>query len=120
MKQLDPVHFKDWKFVGVDPDPGFDPAHNEAVIERTIKAAEAQRRAKRRKFQEGLAERSEALATYLNSVGQGGKESNITRYFGKKYQAYLAGKHALERLKDGLTSLGPDGGVIRRPGEVVE
>lgn len=117
MKKLDPVHFKDWKYVGIEPDPGFSPEHNQAVIERTIKAAEAQRRAKKRQFQEGLAERAEALATYLNSLSQGGKESDVTKYFGKKYKAYLAGKTAIERIKDGLTSLGPDGRVIRRPGE---
>lgn len=118
--KIDPVHFKDWKYVGIDPDPDFDPEHNAQVIEKTIKEAERMRRQKRREFQQNLAERSEALATYLKSVEQGGKESDVTKYFGKKYKGYLAGKYAMERIKDGLTSLDPTGKVIRRPGEIIE
>ena len=115
----DNVHFKDWKFVGVDPDPDFNADHNNEVIERTIKAAEAQRRAQRRKFQEGLAERTDALAKYLKSVEQGGAESDVTKYFGKQFKGYLAGKYAMDRIKDGLTSIGEDGKIIRKPGEIV-
>lgn len=120
MKKLDPVHFKDWKFVGVEPDPDFNPEHNADVIERTIKEAERMRRQKKRDFSEGVAERAEAIASYIKSLEQGSSESNVTKYFGKKYKGYLAGKHAIERIKDGLTSLGPNGQVIRRPGEVIE
>jgi hypothetical protein len=120
MNSLDLVHQKDWKYVGVEPDPDFNPEHNEEVIERTIKAAEANRRAKKRQFQQGLAERTEALATYLKSLEQGGKESDVKKYFGKKYTAYLAGKTAIERIKDGLTSVGANGRIIRRPGEIIE
>ena len=120
MTRTDTVHFKDWKFVGVDPDPDFNADHNNEVIERTIREAEAQRRAQKRKFQEGLSERTSALASYLKSVEQGGSESDVSKYFGKKYKGYLAGKTAIERIKDGLTSIGADGRVIRRPGEAIE
>lgn len=118
--KIDPVHFKDWKHVGVEPDANFSPEHNLEVIERTIREAEKQRRMQRRKFKAGLDERAEALAQYLKSVEQGGKSSNVTEYFGRKYKGYLAGKTALERIKDGLTSLGENGQVIRRPGEIIE
>ena len=120
MKFDDKVKERDWKYVGVEPDANFSPEHNREVIERTIKAAEAQRRAQKRKFKEGLDERAEALAKYLSSVEQGGKETDVTKYFGKKYKGYLAGKFAIERIKDQLTSLRADGKVIRRPGEVIQ
>lgn len=114
------VNPNDWKFVAPDPDPDFSAEHNNEVIERTIKEAERMARAKKREFQEGLAERTEALSKYLKSVEAGGKESDVTRYFGKKYKGYLAGKYAIERIKDGLTSLDSQGRVIRTPGQVVE
>lgn len=114
------VHPKDWKHVGIEPDPDFNPAHNAEVIERTIKAAEAMRRQKRREFQEGLAERTDALSKYLTSLEQGGGESDVSKYFGRKMKAELAGKYAMERIKDGLTSLDGKGDILRRPGETIE
>lgn len=119
MKKLDPVHFKDWKHVGIEADPNFDPDHNMRVIEKTIKDAERMQRQKMREFQEDLGERTEALSKYLTSIEQGGAESDVTKYFGKKYKAYLAGKAAIKRMQDGLTSIGEDGKVIRRPGEMI-
>ena len=120
MNSLDQVHQKDWRYVGVEPDKDFSPEHNMEVIERTIREAEKQRRMQKRKFKEGLDERAEALATYLKSIEQGGKSSSVSGYFGKKYKGYLAGKYAIERIKDGLTTLGENGQVIRRPGEMIE
>ena len=117
---IDKVHFKDWKYVIGEADPNFSPEHNMEVIERTIKEAERMRRTQKRKFQEGLAERSEAIAKYLKSVEQGGKETDITKYFGKKYKGYLAGKYAIDRIKDQLISLGGNGQIVRRSGEIIE
>ena len=116
----DKISQKDWKYVGVEPDANFSPEHNLEVIERTIREAEAMRRTKKREFKEGLAERSEALAKYLSSIEQGGKATGVSEYFGRKYKGYLAGKYAIERLKDGLTSLGENGQIIRRPGEIID
>lgn len=120
MKSLDLVHAKDWKYVGINPDPDFNPEHNNDVIEKTIKEAEKIRRQKHREFNEGLAERAEAIANFVQSVERGGADSDVTRYFGKKHKAYLAGKSAIERIKDGLTSIGANGKIIRKPGEMID
>ena len=106
MSKQDVVHFKDWKHVGVEPDVDFNADHNKDVIEKTIKGAERMKRQKRREHQEGLAERSEAISKYLTSVDQGGAETDVTKYFGRKY-------------KGGLTSIDATGKIIRQPGDII-
>ena len=105
----------DWKFIKVKPDPNFNPKKNKSVIDEVIKETEALSRKKKRKFDEGMGERSEALATYL-SKGKG----DMATYFGKKYYDHLRGKKSREEImsKDGLTVVDSKGKVLRKPYEV--
>lgn len=77
---------------------GFNPDHNKMVIERTIKKYNAMRLKRRKAYQEALAERSDAVVTYLRAVDRG-KEANVDKYFGKKMLAYLRGEKIVSRLK---------------------
>ena len=83
----------------VDPDPNFSAEHNRNVVNEVIKETEALTRKKKREFQEGMGERSMAVAQYLKSVDQGGKNGQPEKYFGKRHLAYLRGVEILEKLK---------------------
>lgn len=99
MKRLPKIDKSDYHLVPVNPDPGFDPEKNKRVIEGTIKKYEAMRRKKIKEHGEQIEERSDALASYLKGMEQGGKQSDIGKYFGKKHLAYLRGQAILERIK---------------------
>lgn len=113
MKNLGKVEKSDYKFVPLDPDPGFDPVHNQRVIDETIKKADELWKKKKKDFNEGLRERSQAVATYLESVKQGGRDSDITRYFGKTELYYLKGQKMIEELKQ-QRALNPNGSLFKR------
>lgn len=97
---------QDLKYVKVDPDPDFDPAHNMAVIEKTIKDNERLVRERNRESLEKVKERNNALVTYLRSLNQGGKTTNYEKFFGKKYLAYLRGKEIMETIKSQMAIKG--------------
>lgn len=97
--KIDYIAPQDLKYVSVDPDPDFDPAHNIAVIEKTIKDNEKLVKARNKQAEEGAKERINATAIYLRSINQGGKTTNHEKFFGKKYLAYLRGKEIMEGLK---------------------
>jgi hypothetical protein len=111
---------QDWKFVKVEPDPDFNPQHNRRVIDEVMREAEVLSRKRKREFAEGLGERASALATFISSVNLGGKSEAVEKYFGKKFLKHLKGddKIAERQSKDGLTVIGKNGKVIRRPYEV--
>jgi hypothetical protein len=110
----------DWKFVKVDPDPNFNPKHNRRVIDEVIRDTDLLARQKKREFAEGLGERSNAIAQFISSINLGGREEAAEKYFGKQYLDHLKGKEkrAENQSKDGLTVVGKDGKIIRRPYEV--
>ena len=91
MKRPDLIQPQDLKYVQVDPDPEFDPKHNQAVIEKTIKDNEKLVKARNSGALEGVKERNNAVAIYLRSLNQGGKSTDYQKFFGKKYLAYLRG-----------------------------
>lgn len=97
---------QDLKYVSVDPDLNFDPEHNKAVIEKTIKDNERLVKARNKETLEKVKERNNALAIYLRSLNQGGKATNHEKFFGKKYLAYLRGKEIMEQLKGQMTLQG--------------
>ncbi|MEK6878311.1 MAG: hypothetical protein AABY22_01815, partial [Nanoarchaeota archaeon] len=94
---------QDLKFVKVDPDPNFDPAHNKKVIEKTIKDNQRLVRERQRESLEGVKERHNALAVYLRSVNQGGKASDYKKFFGeknlKRLKGYVRGMEVMENIK---------------------
>ena len=98
----DLIQPQDLKFVSADPDPNFDPIHNAAVIEKTIRDNEKLVRERNNDALERTKERTNALAIYLRSINQGGKTTDYQKFFGKKYLAYLRGKEIMEQLKGQL------------------
>ena len=94
----DTIQRKDWKFVNADPDPDFDADHNKRVIAKTIKKNEAYRRKKKRAYKEKVDERAEAISTYIQSLKQGGRESDINKYFGRREMARLRGEEIMNKL----------------------
>jgi hypothetical protein len=97
----------DKKFFVEKGDPGFSPERNKRVIEDTIKKYELQRAKKIKEFREGLAERSDALATWIGSLKGWKSGTPADRYFGRRMIAYLRGDALREKLMNG-------GGVISR------
>ena len=79
-------------------DPNFDEAKNKKVIADSIKRYEANRRSKKREYQESIRYRSQAAAKYLESVKQG-KGGDIKKYFGNEELARLRGQEVLNALK---------------------
>ena len=109
---------QDIKYVSVDPDPDFDPLHNMAVIEKTIKDNEQLVRTRNKEAEEGAKERINATAIYLRSINQGGKTVDREKFFGKKYLAYLRGKEIMEQIKGQLMLQGRDGkAFVIKPSE---
>ena len=114
----DLIQPQDLKFVSVDPDPNFDPLHNMAVIEKTIKDNEKLVKARNRQAEEGAKERINATAIYLRSINQGGKATDREKFFGKKYLAYLRGKEIMENIKQQMMLQGRDGkAFVIKPSE---
>lgn len=89
----------DSKLVVVDGDPDFSLEHNERVVRETIAKNERLMREKKREYDEGIKERSWAAGQFINDLKQGNSESNVNKYFGSKYLAYLRGKEVMEQLK---------------------
>lgn len=117
---MDKVARSDWKFVKVDPDPNFSPQRNRRIIDEVIRETDVLARKKQREFAEGLGERTSAIAQFISAVNLGGREEAAEKYFGKKFLNHLKGmqKKAENQSKDGLTVIGKNGKVLRRPYEV--
>ena len=112
---------QDLKYVKVDPSPDFDPVHNMAVIEKTIKDNDLLVRERNREFDDKAKERINATATYLRSLNQGGKTTNHEKFFGKKYMAYLRGKEVMENIKQQMMLQGRNGAAfVIKPSEVAK
>src|SRR3990167_9236330 len=100
---------QDLKYVSVDPSLDFDPLHNIAVIEKTIKDNEKLVKGRNRESEEGVKERINATAIYLRSINQGGKSTNKDKFFGKRYLAYLRGKEVMDNIKQQMMLQGRNG-----------
>lgn len=96
MNKIAPVDEKYLEMWGADPD--FDPEHNKRVIAESIKKNELNRARKQREDSEGVRERTEAMARYLESLKQG-KANNVESYFGKEQLTLLRGQQIVEELK---------------------
>lgn len=100
------------------PDPDFDPKHNEDVIANSIKKAEAHRLAMQKLQREGLAERANALATYVKARTSGKTHKTAESYFGRKELARLAGKKVMQILQDRKANGQPLWKVVNTTGDV--
>ena len=78
-------------------DTGFSPKRNEEIIERTIQKAELLRKQKRRRAEDNIRQRADAVATYLKSrIAEG--STPVEKYFGMKEFLHLQGRKHLEKL----------------------
>lgn len=87
----------DWKFVGVEPDPDFDPEHNKRVMEEVLRKNAVLFARKERERKLRTQERASAIASYVKNT-----KDNTTpeEYFGKKHLTYLRGQQIVEKLKN--------------------
>lgn len=97
MDKIDP---KDYIYLEQMPegDPDFDESRNKAVIAGVIRKTDKMYRQKRREFQEGLRENTQAATHYLKAL-EGGASTNAEKYFGRRELARLRGEEVLNKLK---------------------
>ena len=99
MKGLPDFNPADRRFWPDRPDAGFSPERNNSVINGVIKKYEARRVKKMKEFKKGLAERTDAVTTYLTGNYGAQRSTPIQRYFSKRYLAYLRGQDIVDSLK---------------------
>ncbi len=80
-------------------DPGFSEEHNARVIAEVGAWNDQMDRTRDREFKGKLAERTSAVAQYLNNVSQGRGVSTVEQYFGRRHLAYLRGEEIVKQLK---------------------
>ena len=97
----------DFKFMQQNPegDADFNPAHNLAVVEETIRKTKAREKALRKEYMDKVAERVDASVYLLKAMASGkyvGLDSNTaaTRYFGKRELARLRGEEIRQQLME--------------------
>jgi hypothetical protein len=91
------VSIKDQMRYG-EGDANFNEEHNRDVIANTIKKTSKRQEIKKKMWDEGLLERSDAVYSYLRHTALGGKsDTDIVNYLGKEYYLKLLGE---ERLRD--------------------
>lgn len=110
------LHRKDWKFVPAEPDPDFNEEQARMVIKWTIDETDRLQAQKQKEFDNGLKERTDAVARFIERVKQGAGESDVKSYFGQKLLEHLSGKEA--RAMDDLTVVDQYGRVVRRKGDM--
>lgn len=102
---------EDKKFYKVNPDPGFNPNRNQAIVDRTIEKYEKKRKEQMKKFKQRLGERTSAVADFLTSnkgIGSRGPiKGRLERYFGRRYLAKLRGETIVDKLRQRL-NIGPN------------
>jgi hypothetical protein len=87
----------DYKYVPVDPEPGFSPIRNKAIVQKTIEKYEKMRKKSFAKFGDQTAERIDVLASWITSPNHSGKP--LDQYISRRYLGQLAGEKILSRLE---------------------
>jgi hypothetical protein len=85
---------------GLLGDPGFSEARNKAIIEKTIRDTEANHARKQKLIDEGLAERSDLMMSYIRSMLQNNKDMDITQYAGWETMKRLWGEARVRDLQE--------------------
>lgn len=83
----------------VDKPTGFDPKHNEDVVNKTIEKYEKERVFRTKTYRGQLEERADAAYDYLKHLETGNKSTSAEKYFGKKELARLQGRKIIQRMK---------------------
>ena len=92
---------KDFKYVLEKPDSNFSPARNKFVIEESIRKYDEMRAKKIAMSVEGIRERSEAVASFLEHVNRG-KNNDVEKYFGRRVLAKLRGQEIIDEMRNKL------------------
>ena len=99
MAKLTDNQLKDYKRYYVDnPGSGFSPERNSYIVEKTIKETDKAIRDRKKAYQDKVAERSEAVASYIKYLDKGGGFS-AEKYFGRRNLAHLRGQKIIETIK---------------------
>lgn len=95
----------DFKFVPVDPEPGFDPAHNRRVMEATIKKTNDRERRLKKEYMEKVEERVDAGLSLLKKMADvkfnpatDDASALAMKHFGRKELARLRGEQIRQEL----------------------
>lgn len=83
---------EDVKYFKEKPETGFSPEKNAATMARSIEKAKQAYIARRKKYDEELRIRTDAVTSYLKHLDQHG-ETPVEKYFGRKTLAELQGRH---------------------------
>ena len=97
----DSIHKKDFKFMEQNPygDSDFDAEHNHRVIAEVDEWNDVMERKRDRDYKRKTQERTNAVTSYLTNISQGKGITDIERYFGRRYLAYLRGQQIVNQLK---------------------
>ena len=97
----DSISIKDWKYMEQSPygDADFDLEHNKRVIAEVDAWNDEMDRRRQREFKENIQERTSAAAQYLKNITQGEGVSDVSKYFGRRYLAYLRGQEIVKKLQ---------------------
>ena len=90
---------EDKKFWLDEPEPGFSPERNEAVVNNTIKKYEKKQLEKRKEAWDGIRERAHAISYWLTSRHGALSSKPLDKYFGRKYLAKLRGEDIIKRIR---------------------
>ncbi|MEK9207917.1 MAG: hypothetical protein AAB922_05510 [Patescibacteria group bacterium] len=93
------------KFYKDNPDDGFSPARNKAILESTIRKTNTRRVNLLRQANEQLDERVDAVWSYFKHLSQG-NHTPVEKYLGKRNLAYLRGQKLVQKIKDKAIALG--------------
>ena len=107
---------RDYKYVPKDAEKGFSAEKNQRIINEVIEETDKIRLKKRKEYSKALEERTDAVSEYLHNLSQGGRTSDISKYFGRKYMAHLRGQEILAKIQKDLEVV-KNGQVIKRRGD---
>ncbi len=80
-------------------DPDFSEKRNREIIARTIKKSEKIREKKKKKFDEGLQERSDLVYSYIRHLSDKNSDKSIYDYASKQRIMRLLGEEKAEEIK---------------------
>lgn len=86
------------KFYKSEGDSDFSAKRNMEIVENSIKEYELKRKLIQERFNDDMAERSDAVAFMLKSIDNG-KTTDALKYFGKKELARLRGEEILGQMR---------------------
>jgi hypothetical protein len=98
---LDP---KDYRLINPNPDPDFSPERNKALVEETIREADAYHKSYALVLGESWEEKKDVLSSYARyTIGRGGAQ-NLKNYVGKREYEILVGEKVLSKLRIAQTT----------------